>query len=71
MYLNAFRSDNMQITDLSGPSDIAVLTADEVNTVNGGNIYRIAGSIAGGILYKIAREVAENGGPPLPNMGFH
>lgn len=46
------------------------LTAGEIDQVDGG-LYRIAGSVLGGLVYELVKHVAENGGPPPPNLGFH
>ncbi len=60
----------MQYASLDNTSALVELDANEIDEVNGG-LYRILGSIVGGLLYDLAKHVAENGGPPPPNLGFH
>ena len=50
------------------------LNFDEIDAVNGGMgtfLRAMGGSFVGRALYDLAQHVAEHGGPPLPNMGFH
>lgn len=46
------------------------LSFDEIEAVDGG-LRRAFFSALGSALYDLAKHVAEHGGPPPPNLGFH
>ncbi|GEM_PF-2805569 len=53
---------------------IADLSGDEIDFVNGGLgtfLRAVGASFVGKALYDAVKYVAENGGPPPPNLGFH
>ncbi|WP_286712262.1 MULTISPECIES: hypothetical protein [Sphingomonas] len=66
-------SDNFAHS-LSSDVGIIDLNDDQIALVNGGlsTIARaFIGSFLGKAVYDAVKHVAENGGPPPPNLGFH
>lgn len=59
----------MQYSYLSNTSVMIELNAEEIDQVDGG-LYRVAGSVLGGLVYELVKRVAENGGPPHPISAF-